>query len=188
MKKIGIYGGTFDPVHHAHLILAREAREQLGLETVIFVPAAVSPFKGPPLASGKSRLSMLRAAIEGESGFVIDECELNRPPPSFAIETVEIIKQREGPAEFYYLVGQDNVATLTKWRRFDDLLKLVRFVILDRTGIADPHPYLAVRRKIDISATEIRQRIASRLSIRYLVPEKVEEIICRQRLYQGEAP
>ena len=188
MKKIGIYGGTFDPVHHAHLILAREAREQLGLERILFVPAAVSPFKEPPFASGKARLSMLRAAIDGESGFVIEECELDRPPPSFAIDTVEAIRKREGEgeAEFYYLVGQDNVDMLTKWRRFEDLEKLVRFVILDRTGLAGTHSYLAVRRKIDISATEIRNRVASRRSIRYLLPEKVEEIIRREKLYRGE--
>ncbi len=186
MKKIGIYGGTFDPVHHAHLILAREAREQLGLETILFVPAAISPFKEAPAASGKARLSMLRAAIDGENGFVIDECELDRPPPSFAIETVEAIRKREDQVELYYLIGQDNIAMLTKWRRFDDLQKLVCFVILDRTGIAETHPYLAVRRKIDISATEIRKRVASLRSIRYLVPEKVEEIIRREKLYQGE--
>ncbi len=85
MKKIAIYGGVFDPVHHGHLILAREAGEMLGLEKIIFVPAAVSPFKQSPAASAKMRLSMLQAAIEGENTFVLDDCELRRPPPSYTI-------------------------------------------------------------------------------------------------------
>ena len=99
MKKIGIYGGAFDPVHHGHLILAREAREMLGLEKIIFVPAAVSPFKESPAASAKLRLSMLQAAIEGENAFVLDDCELRRPPPSYTIDTVEEIRRREFDSE-----------------------------------------------------------------------------------------
>src|SRR4030081_2622820 len=96
MRNIGIYGGTFDPIHHAHLILAREAREQLGLEKVIFVPAAVSPFKDPPAASAETRLSMLQAAIADEPGFVMDDCELKRPASSHSVGTVEEIGKGEG--------------------------------------------------------------------------------------------
>src|SRR5215468_509211 len=95
LKKIGIYGGTFDPVHHAHLILARDALETLGLDEVIFVPAAISPLKkAAPVASGELRLAMLRAAIKGEPKFEVDECELLRPPPSYTIDTVEEIRRR----------------------------------------------------------------------------------------------
>lgn len=187
LQKIGIYGGSFDPIHHGHLILAREAREALDLERIIFVPAAVSPFKGrPPAASGEARLAMLRAAIEGEQGFEIDECELRRPPPSWTIDTVEQIQKREPEAELYLLVGEDNVATLSQWRRFDDLKKLVRFVVLDRTGSETPRDYRVVRRKIDISATNIRKRVARGQSIRYLVPQAVEKIIRRQNLYREQ--
>jgi|SRR5579884_320848 len=187
LKKIGIYGGSFDPIHHGHLILAREAREALDLERIIFVPAAVSPFKGrAPAASGEARLAMLRAAIEGEEGFEIDECELRRPPPSWTIDTVEQIQKREPEAELYLLVGEDNVATLSQWRRFDDLKKLVRFVVLDRTGSEAPRDYRVVRRKIDISATNIRKRVARGQSIRYLVPQAVEKIIRCQNLYREQ--
>jgi nicotinate-nucleotide adenylyltransferase len=187
LKKIGIYGGTFDPIHHAHLILAREARESLGLEKVIFVPAAISPFKDSPVAGAELRLSMLQAAIDGELGFVTDDCELRRSPPSYAIDTVKEIRKREGDVQMYYLLGEDNIATLPKWHRFDELEKLVSFVVLDRGGAEVKHSYQVVGRKIDISATEIRKRVASGQSIRYLVPSSVEEMIRRGNLYREAA-
>jgi len=183
-KRIGIYGGTFDPVHHGHLILAREALETLKLEKLIFVPATVSPLKDAPIASAQMRLSMLRAAIEGETGFALDDCELRRPPPSYAIDTVEEIRKRESNAEIYYLIGEDNVPELSHWHRFEDLRTLVRFVVLDRTGLNTKHDYDVVHRKIDISATDIRNRVASGRSIGYLVPVTVENIICQQKLYR----
>lgn len=183
-KRIGIYGGTFDPIHCGHLILAREALEELQLEKVIFVPAAASPFRGAPVASGQMRLLMLQAAIEGERGFTLDDCELHRPPPSYAIETVEMIRKREGSAGIHYLVGADNVAGLPKWHRFDELRSLVTFVVLDRTGSETKHDYAVIHRKIDISATNIRKRVASGQSIRYLVPAGVEDIIRREGIYR----
>ena len=186
MRKIGIYGGTFDPIHHGHLILVREAREMLGLEKVVFVPAPVSPFKDLPVASAAMRLSMLQAAIEGEMGFAVDDCELQRPPPSYTIDTIEEIRRREGDVEIYNLIGEDNVALLGKWHRFAELEKLVRFVVLDRTARGTNHPYVTVHRRIDISATEIRKRVASGQSIRYFVPRAVEEIIRRQKLYREQ--
>ena len=184
LKKIGIYGGTFDPVHHAHLILARDALETLGLDEVIFVPVAVSPLKkAAPVASGELRLAMLRAAIKGEPKFAADNCELSRPPPSFTIDTVEEIRRRNNYAAIYCLIGEDNVDTLTKWHRFAELEKMVHFVVLDRRGQPASHCYSVIDRKIDISATEIRTRVASGRSIRYLVPSTVEEIIRREKLY-----
>jgi len=184
LKNIGIYGGTFDPIHHAHLILAREAREILALEKIIFVPAAISPGKDSPVASAEMRLSMLRAAIKGETGLVVDECELNRPPPSYTIDTIEEIRRREVDSEIYYLIGEDNLSALASWHRFEQLQKMVRFVVLDRTGTQTNHSYQVVHRRIDISATEIRKRIASGRSIRYLVPPAVEEIIRQSNLYR----
>jgi len=185
--RIAIYGGTFDPVHHGHLILAREAIETLRLQRVIFVPAAVSPFKeSAPVASSEIRLSMLRAATKDEIGFSVDDCELRRPPPSYTIDTIEDIQRRERDAEIYCLIGEDNVAELAKWHRFAELEKIVRFVVLDRTGRPFNYSYEIIRRRIDISATEIRNRVASGQSIRYFVPQAVEEIIRREKLYQEQ--
>ena len=182
--KLAIYGGTFDPIHHGHLIIAREALETLGPDEVIFVPARVSPFKKTtPVASGEIRLSMLRAAIENEIGFAVDDCELRRPAPSYTIDTVKEIRRRKNNAEIYCLIGEDNVDELTKWHRFAELEKMVRFIVLDRTGQRPSHSYQVIRRKIEISATEIRKRVASRRSIHYFVPPAVAEIIQREKLY-----
>ncbi len=184
MKKIGIYGGTFDPVHHGHLILAREALEQLALDQVIFIPAAQSPHKlARRPTPADVRLEMLRAALAGESDFSIDERELHRPPPSYTIETMEELTRAQA-ARFFYFIGSDNLERLETWRRIDDLRALAEFIVLDRTGSSADSPYRTIRRPIDISATEIRKRVAEGRSIRYLVPLAVEEIIQRHQLYQ----
>jgi nicotinate-nucleotide adenylyltransferase len=188
LKKIAIYGGTFDPIHHAHLILARQAIETLDLDKVILVPAAISPLKkSAPVASGELRLAMLRAAIKGEPKFEVNECELLRPPPSFTIDTVEEVRQIEGDVSTYCLIGEDNVEQLPRWHRFAELETMVRFVVLDRSGKQPSHCYQLIRRRIDISATEIRQRVARNESIRYLVPDPVEEIIQREKLYREKS-
>jgi len=187
LKKIAIYGGTFDPIHHAHLILARQAIEALGLVKVILVPAAISPLKkAAPVASGEVRLAMLQAAIKGEPEFEVDECELLRPPPSYTIDTVEEIRRRECDASIFCLIGEDNVEQLPRWHRFGELEKMVRFVVLDRSGRQPSHSYQLIHRRIDISATEIRRRVAQNESIRYLVPDSVEEMIQREKLYREQ--
>lgn len=189
MKKIGIYGGSFDPVHHGHLILAREALETFELEEVIFVPAAQSPHKADfPPADGEVRWEMLSSAIEGEAGFSSSRLELERPPPSYAVETVEQLRAQRREAEFFFLIGEDHFPKLESWHRFADLRALVQLVVLDRSGVEVEYPFPAIRRKIDISATSIRNRVASGQSIRYLVPEAVEQIIRRRHLYQGRTP
>lgn len=188
LKKIAIYGGTFDPIHHAHLILARQAIETLRLEKVILVPAAISPLKkAAPVASGEVRLAMLQAAIKGEPGFEVSECELLRPPPSYTIDTVEYIRRRGCDPSIYCLIGEDNVEQLPRWHRFAELEKMVRFVVLDRSGKQPSYSYQLIRRRIDISATEIRRRVAQNESIRYLVPDLVQEIIQRKKLYREQS-
>jgi len=185
LKKIGIFGGTFDPIHHGHLILACEAIETLALDVVIFVPAAASPHKlQGESASAEARLEMVRAALEGEPHFASDAMELERPPPSYAIDTMETLRQREPDAQFFYLVGEDNVARLETWHRFADLAKLVQFIVLDRTGRPGEYAYPVIRRHLDISATDIRNRVARGQSIRYLVPPSVEKIIFERQLYR----
>ena len=187
--KIGIYGGTFDPIHHGHLILSRQACEELKLDQLIFVPAALSPFKKTAAqADGTLRLEMLRAAIQGQKDFIADDCELKRPPPSYSIDTVLEIRERDSDADLFWLVGADNVQGLREWRRFEELERLVQFVILDRgRAKKTPQVYPVVQRNVDISGTEIRNRVASGRSIRYLVPQAVEEIIRREKLYRESA-
>jgi nicotinate-nucleotide adenylyltransferase len=185
VRKVGIYGGTFDPIHHAHLILAREALEHLDLAEAIFVPAAISPHKlGQKPTDPAVRLEMLRAAVAGEPRFTIDEQELHRPAPSFTVDTMEEMARANPEWQLFYLIGSDNLAGLETWHRIADLRKVVEFVVLDRGPGGVESPYRTIRRPIDISSTEIRKRVADGRSIRYLVPTAVEEIIRQHHLYQ----
>ena len=185
LKKIGIFGGTFDPVHNGHLILARDAVEQLEFDELLFIPAALSPHKlGQTPAIADARVEMLRAAIEGEPRFCLDTLELERPAPSYAVDTIEALRTRDPNAQFVYLIGEDNVARLSTWHRFPELSQMVQFAVLNRTGLKTEHPFPTVRRHVDISATDIRNRVARGQSIRYLVPLAVEEIIRQRQLYR----
>jgi nicotinate-nucleotide adenylyltransferase len=187
--KIGLYGGSFDPIHHGHLLLAREAREQLELDRVLFIPAALSPHKLTTVpTSGETRSEMLKVALAGERGFEVEECDLRRAGPSFAVETVRDLRARWQDADFFYLIGHDNVAKLDTWHFCAELRAAVQFVVLGRGEHDAPHPFPTITRRIDISATEIRQRVARGQSIRYLVPEAVRAIIERRKLYQGPNP
>ena len=187
--KIGLYGGSFDPIHHGHLLLAREAREQLALDRVLFIPAALSPHKLTMVpTSGEARREMLEAALAGEPGFALEDCDLRRAGPSFAIETVRDLRARWPEAEFFYLIGHDNVAKLDTWQSCAELRAAVQFVVLGRGEHDAPHAFPAITRRVDFSATEIRARVARGQSIRYLVPEAVRAIIERRQLYQGPNP
>lgn len=186
MKRIGVYGGTFDPIHYAHLILARDALEALQLERIIFVPAAASPHKLEQTpAPAAARLEMLEAALKDDAAFAIDELELHRPPPSFTVDTIEEFVRRDPQREIHYLVGSDNLTRLRTWYRFEELRELVKFVLLNRgAGLGSGSEFSIIQRHIGISATEIRNRVATGRSIRYLVPPAVEEIIHRHQLYK----
>ena len=183
--KLGLYGGSFDPVHLGHLILAREARERLGLDRILFIPAAHSPHKlsTSPVPS-EVRREMLAAALADEPGFVLEECDLRRTGPSFAIETVRELRGRWPEAEFFYLIGHDNVAKLHTWHSYEALRCAVQFVVFGRGEHDAPHGFPTIVRRVDISATEVRTRVARGESIRYLVPDPVREIIARRQLYK----
>ncbi len=192
MERIGIYGGTFDPVHTGHLILARDAIERLDLARMIFVPAARSPHKlgRAPGAPGEVRLEMLRAAIACESRFEVDPCELGRAGPSYTIDTIQDLRARWPGAELHYLIGADNVPELHTWHRIDELRVLVTFVVFhrrlpDATAPGASKPFPMLDRVLDLSSTEIRNRVASGRSIRYLVPESVAAVIDAQGLYRN---
>jgi nicotinate-nucleotide adenylyltransferase len=188
--KLAIYGGTFDPVHHGHLLLARDALEQLQLDAVLFVPANRSPFKAHGShASNAARLAMLKLALKGESRFWLSRCELDRPAPSYAYDTALEIQEAFPRAKLHWLIGADQLLDLNKWHRAADLRKLVTFVLLPRTGPGRnlaPKTVLSLPRprRVDISATEIRHRVKSRLPIDHLVPASIAAYIKRHRLYR----
>ncbi len=162
--------------------------EQLGLDRVVFIPAAVSPFKlDAHPAPAELRLAMVRAAIAGEPEFECDDSEVDRPGPSFTVDTVEAWLRRAPGDALFYLIGQDNVRDLPKWRRWGELRGLAQFVVFERDADAPPHDFPRIVRRFDVSATEVRKRIAEGRSIRYLVPEAVRSIIESHRLYQGES-
>ena len=186
-RKIGLFGGSFDPVHHGHLILAREALEKLGLDRVIFIPAGISPHKlGRPPAPAALRCEMVAEAIADEPGFGWDDCEVRREGASFAIDTVRLMRGRHPGTEIFFFIGGDNLAALHTWKDIDTLEKLVTFVVFSRGACAGPRAFPTISRVVDISSTDIRNRIASGLPVRYLVPSSACEIITRHRLYRND--
>lgn len=181
--RIGLFGGSFDPIHHGHLILAREAREKLGLDTVVFLPARISPHKlDRPPAPAEWRLRMVQAAIRDEQGFLCDDRELWREGPSFAIDTVREYRAAHPGAELFYFIGDDNTEALHTWKEIDALRREVTFIVLARGGAGE----VAVSRKVEISSSEIRKRVASGLSVRYLLPEVVCAMILQNGLYRND--
>jgi len=190
--RLGIYGGTFDPVHHGHLLLARDALEQLRLDAILFVPCGQSPFKSRrPHVTDAQRVAMLRLALKNEPRFWFTRCELDRPAPSYSYDTAKEIQEAFPKAELFWLIGADQLDGLDQWHRAKELRRLVTFVLLPRTGDTAPKLPKGVlslphTRRVDISATEIRRRVKSRLPIDYLVPASVATYIQRHRLYLSQ--
>lgn len=188
-KKVGLFGGSFDPVHHGHLILARDAMESLGLDKVVFIPAGVSPHKvARPPGRADLRVAMLEAAVAGVDRFEVDRSEVEREGPSYTIETVRRLISREPGTEFHYFIGDDNIPALDTWHEIDELRRLVRFVVLSRHGIDAGAGFPAISRRVDISSSDIRNRVAAGLPVRYLLPDNVCDIIQRHGLYRNERP
>jgi nicotinate-nucleotide adenylyltransferase len=186
-QKIGLFGGSFDPIHHGHLILARDAMESLGLHRVIFIPANVSPHKlQQPPAVARIRCEMVEAAIVGEPRFSMDACEAEREGPSYAVDTLRLMRRRFPQAEFFYFIGEDNVPALHTWREIDEFKKLASFVVLARGNLEPAEGFPVISRNIDISSTDIRNRIARGLSVRYLLPDAVCAILTRHQLYLND--
>ncbi|MEY5011828.1 MAG: hypothetical protein RLZZ253_2967 [Verrucomicrobiota bacterium] len=187
-SRLGLFGGSFDPIHNGHLILARDAVEMLELDEIRFVPAALSPHKpGTQPAPAQLRAEMVSAAILGEPRFVLEDREVHLPPPTYSIDTVESVRARFPAAKIFFLIGEDNLAKLASWRRFEDLSAAVQFVVFGRSHSSQSpgHAFPTLERRLDISATEIRQRVARGASIRYLVPEAVERLISQHHLYRS---
>jgi nicotinate-nucleotide adenylyltransferase len=183
--KIGLYGGSFDPIHNGHLILARDAMERLGLDKVVFVPASLSPHKlHREPANAEARVEIVRAAITGEPGFEIDTCEVDRGGPSFTIDTVRTYRDRFPQAQLYFFIGDDNLDELGSWKEISTLREEVQFVVLSRAGLPFLPEFPLITRRVEISSTEIRVRIARGQSVRYMVPVAACDVIDRLRLYR----
>ena len=185
--RIGILGGSFDPIHHGHLILARAAKEELGLDRVLLIPANKSPHKADTKpATAEDRLKMAQLAIDSEEGFEVSDTELRRPAPSYTIDTLRELRTLHPRDEFVLLIGGDNAATFDTWREPDEIRRLAQIAVLDRAGHAVAGDWPIVRRLVDISSTDLRARVAAGRSIRYLTPDPVCDYIHSYRLYRHE--
>jgi nicotinate-nucleotide adenylyltransferase len=190
MQRIGLFGGSFDPVHLGHLLVAEAARQELGLTRLFFVPAAQSPFKPERQPTpARERLRLLRLALAGWHWCEIDEQELKRGGVSYSIDTVRDYAARFRGAELFYLVGADHAAQLQKWRAADELAGLVQFVVIPRPGQAIsalPSPFRGQQLAgfpLAVSSSQIRARVKARLPIEPLVPAAVAEAIRNNGLY-----
>jgi nicotinate-nucleotide adenylyltransferase len=193
VKRIGLFGGSFDPVHLGHLLVAQAAREELELNRLFFVPAAQSPFKPTSRpAAAELRLRMLRVALAGKSNYEIDDQEIRRGGVSFTIDTVRHYKAQFPGSELFYLVGADHVPTLPKWREAEELANLVQFVVIPRPGETPaslPAPFrirILVGWPLQLSSSQIRSRVQAGLSVEHLVPPGVNEVLQETRVYRAE--
>jgi nicotinate-nucleotide adenylyltransferase len=191
--RIGLFGGTFDPVHLGHLRAAETAREALALELVAFLPSAVPPHRAGPLSSAQDRLAMTRLATDGHPCFEAWDTELRRPGLSYTVDTVAGLVAGRPDDSFVLLVGADTWPEMPQWREPARLFALVEVAVAERPGVPaaalePPFPGARPVRRITgpslpISATAVRERVRRGLSVRYLVPDAVAEYIATRRLY-----
>lgn len=201
MAAIGLMGGTFDPIHYGHLILGEQAREQFGLDRVLFVTAADPPHKaGQQVTPVQHRFEMTRLAVEGNEHFECSSIEMERPGPSYTVDTIRQILGHYGPGtSVYLLVGADEAVTFMSWREPYVIQELATIVVADRAGGFAARDVMAALPAdfasriiflkmpgVDISSTELRARVAAGRSIRYLTPENVENYILKSGIYRGQ--
>ncbi|MFM7845406.1 MAG: nicotinate-nucleotide adenylyltransferase [Planctomycetota bacterium] len=206
--RLGIYGGTFDPVHYGHLLLAECCREQCRLDEIWFVPAARPPHKTSlELTAGDQRVAMLRLALADCPGFLVSTLELDRGGISYTVDTLEYLKQQRPDAELFFLLGADAVRDLPTWRAPEQIGRLATLVTVQRPDappiawdqlaqLLDPPAWQAARDhavvmpRIEISSRDLRHRISTGRSVRFRTPPAVIHYITQQRLYRdpGETP
>ncbi len=189
MKRIGILGGSFDPIHFGHLLMGQSAVEALKLDVVFFVPAYRSPFKSKhALPDGLKRMVMVKEAIKGNKAFRVYDGELRRQKISYTIDTLKELKARHPQSKFFLLMGGDNLRTFHRWKDPQGILKLAGLVILNRPGFDKNYPkrwpYVKINMPaVDISSSDIRHRLKTKKSIWYLTPKAVIRYIKRYKLY-----
>jgi nicotinate-nucleotide adenylyltransferase len=191
MRRIGIFGGTFDPPHVAHLALAECAREQLRLDRVIFVPAALPPHKqARRITASVHRVGMTRAAVRGNPAFAVSTIEVRRLGPSYTVDTVRAFRRAHPRAAFYLVVGEDSLRDFSTWHAPEDILKMARLAVAVRPGVGEPRTRggrIAWLRSpgLEVSSSAIREKLRAGRSVRYLVPDPVARYIATHRLYAG---
>ena len=200
MERWGIIGGTFDPIHLAHIYIAEEAKKQLDLQKIIFMPAGSPPHKtNKRITKASLRLNMIKSAIEGKEGFEVSDYEIKEKGMSYTYKTLKAFYKEN--REIYFITGADCLMNLEKWREVDTILKLCNFVVFTRPGydnknllkqkklIEDKYNtkiiFLNIEGK-DISSTEIRKLILEGKDLRRYLPNKVIDIINKEKLYRGE--
>lgn len=187
--KIGILGGTFNPIHLGHLILAEEIKEKLGLRKVIFVPVFLPPHKeANHLASASKRLKMIKLAIKSNPAFSVSDIEIERQGRSYTIDTLKKFKEIYLNDELYFIAGSDLLKYLDEWKDLKNIIEMVKFIVATRPGyplekFPPPIKTLSIK-AVDISAYQIRQCIKEGKSFRYLVPESVFKYINKKKLYR----
>jgi nicotinate-nucleotide adenylyltransferase len=191
MSKVGIFGGTFDPIHHGHLITAQSVREIRNLDKIIFIPSFISPHKADVnSASPEHRMNMLKLAVEGVDFFEVSDYEIKKEGISYTIDTISEFKKKYDALEF--IIGYDNIFKFHTWKDPDEIMKLTKVLVLKRKS-SEPHPFddeyveqatFVQTRGIEISATDIREKVKQGMPIHYLVPEKVKEYIYSFNLYK----
>lgn len=199
MRRIGLIGGTFDPIHYGHLVAAEEARAVLGLEKVLFAPAGTPPHKrGRPITPVGHRAEMVRLAIASNPFFEFSSLDLQRSGPSYSVDTLSILRAQLGPEpEIWFIIGLDSLADILTWREPSRLVELARIVAVTRPGyatfdLAELEPHLPRAREriqvlpipeLNISSSTLRWRVSVGLPIKYQLPEAVEAYIYAHRLY-----
>jgi nicotinate-nucleotide adenylyltransferase len=192
-RRVGLFGGSFDPVHKAHLALARAALAELRLDQVRWIPAGRAWQKSRPLTGAEDREAMLRLAIAGEPRFVLDRAEIERPGPSYTLDTVRSLAAAQPATQWFLIIGHDQYAGLHTWNGWQELLSLVTLAVANRPGqrqeVHDDVRRFAHRvvplPMLDISATDIRQRVSEGRDISMLVPPEVARYIDSHRLYRA---
>jgi nicotinate-nucleotide adenylyltransferase len=191
MSKVGIFGGTFDPIHHGHLITAQSVREIRDLDKIIFIPSFISPHKADVNSvSPENRMKMLKLAVERIDFFEVSDYEIKKEGVSYTIDTLNEFKKKYDELEF--IIGYDNIFKFHTWKNPDEIMKIAKILVLKRiSSLPPPHEDKYVKsaifvetRGIEISATDIREKVKQGMPIHYLVPEKVKEYIYSFNLYK----